>query len=58
MSALRHISRREFLKRTGQASGGLVFALSFTAACSPSGQRAGSRHPSAKPTLPWRRMST
>ena len=37
MSELRHISRREFLKRTGQASGGLVMALSFTAACSPAG---------------------
>ena len=35
MSALRHISRREFLKRTGQAGGGLVLALSFTTACGP-----------------------
>lgn len=35
MSELRHISRREFLKRTGQAGGGLVFALSFATACSP-----------------------
>ncbi|NNF41087.1 MAG: xanthine dehydrogenase family protein molybdopterin-binding subunit, partial [Woeseiaceae bacterium] len=41
MSALRHISRREFLKRTGQASGGLVFALSFTAACTPKSQAPG-----------------
>jgi len=32
MSELRRISRREFLKRTGQA-GGLVFALTFTASC-------------------------
>lgn len=35
MSELRHISRREFLKRTGQAGGGLVLALSFTAGCGP-----------------------
>ncbi len=35
MSELRHISRREFLKRTGQVGGGLVLALSFTTACSP-----------------------
>ena len=32
MSELRKISRREFLQRTGQA-GGLVFALTFAAAC-------------------------
>jgi isoquinoline 1-oxidoreductase beta subunit len=37
MSELRHISRREFLKRTGQAGGGLVLALSFTTACGPGG---------------------
>ena len=35
MSELRKISRREFMKRTGQASGGLVFALTFTSACTP-----------------------
>ncbi len=35
MSELRKISRREFMKRTGQAGGGLVFALTFTAACQP-----------------------
>jgi isoquinoline 1-oxidoreductase beta subunit len=33
MSELRHINRREFLKRTGQAGGGLILALSFTASC-------------------------
>ena len=33
MSELRKISRRDFLKRTGQAGGGLVFALSFASAC-------------------------
>jgi isoquinoline 1-oxidoreductase beta subunit len=37
MSNLQHISRREFLKRTGQAGGGLVLALSFTTACGPAG---------------------
>jgi len=36
MSEIRKISRREFMKRTGQASGGLVFALTFTTACSKS----------------------
>lgn len=36
MSALQIINRREFLKRTGQASGGLVFALSFSG-CGRSG---------------------
>ncbi len=33
MSELKRISRREFLKRTGQA-GGLVFAVTFSASCS------------------------
>jgi isoquinoline 1-oxidoreductase beta subunit len=37
MSELRKINRREFLKRTGQVSGGLIFALSFTASCSRQG---------------------
>jgi isoquinoline 1-oxidoreductase beta subunit len=35
MSELRKISRREFMKRTGRASGGLVFALTFASACTP-----------------------
>ncbi|MBT8106766.1 MAG: molybdopterin-dependent oxidoreductase [Gammaproteobacteria bacterium] len=35
MSELRKISRREFMKRTGHASGGLVFALTFASACTP-----------------------
>ena len=35
MSDLRKISRREFMKRTGQAGGGLVFALTFASACQP-----------------------
>ncbi len=34
MSELRKISRREFLQRTGQAGGGLVFALTLGTACS------------------------
>jgi isoquinoline 1-oxidoreductase beta subunit len=35
MSELRKISRREFMQRTGQAGGGLVFALTFASACTP-----------------------
>ena len=35
MSELRKVSRREFMKRTGQAGGGLVFALTFASACQP-----------------------
>ena len=35
MSNVRKISRREFMKRTGQAGGGLVFALTFASACQP-----------------------
>ena len=35
MSELRKISRREFMKRTGHAGGGLVFALTFASACQP-----------------------
>jgi isoquinoline 1-oxidoreductase beta subunit len=38
MSELRKISRREFMKRTGQAGGGLVFALTFASACQPQDQ--------------------
>jgi isoquinoline 1-oxidoreductase beta subunit len=37
MSGIQHISRREFLKRTGQAGGGLVFALTLTTGCSRPG---------------------
>ena len=35
MSELRKISRREFMRRTGQAGGGLVFALTFASGCTP-----------------------
>jgi len=35
MNELRKISRREFMKRTGAAGGGLVFALTFASACQP-----------------------
>ena len=35
MSELRKISRREFMQRTGQAGGGLVFALTFASGCTP-----------------------
>jgi isoquinoline 1-oxidoreductase beta subunit len=35
MKKLECISRREFLRRTGQVSGGLVFALTITSACQP-----------------------
>lgn len=33
MSAITQISRREFIKKTGQATGGLVLAVSFAAGC-------------------------
>ena len=41
MSELRKISRREFLKRTGQAGGGLVFAMTFAAGCESDQPAAG-----------------
>ncbi|MDH3616607.1 MAG: molybdopterin-dependent oxidoreductase [Gammaproteobacteria bacterium] len=47
MSELRKISRREFMKRTGQAGGGLVFALTFASACQPDEVAVG---PAAKAT--------
>jgi len=37
MRNIEHINRREFLKRTGQAGGGLVLALTMTTACQPKG---------------------
>jgi len=47
MSELRKISRREFLKKTGQMGGGLVFALTFSSACQtdpiPSGLAANAK---------------
>lgn len=36
MSQIQRITRREFLKRTGQVSGGMVLALSVATACGPS----------------------
>ncbi len=47
MSELRKISRREFMNRTGQAGGGLVFALTFATACQPGEMAVG---PAAKAT--------
>jgi len=47
MSELRKISRREFMQRTGQAGGGLVFALTFASACQPDEGAVG---PAAKAT--------
>ena len=38
MSSIDRISRREFLKRTGQAGGGIVLALSVTSACQPAAE--------------------
>jgi isoquinoline 1-oxidoreductase beta subunit len=38
MSSIDRISRREFLKRTGQASGGIVLALSVTTASQPAAE--------------------
>ena len=40
MSNIQHISRREFLKRTGQAGGGLVLALTMTTGCGRPGTEA------------------
>ena len=40
MRPIEHISRREFLQRTGKAGGGLVLALTLTSACQPSGETA------------------
>ena len=37
MNDLQRISRREFLQRTGQAGGGLIFALTLTTACGRAG---------------------
>ncbi|HNP62738.1 MAG TPA: molybdopterin-dependent oxidoreductase [Woeseiaceae bacterium] len=45
MSSVKKISRREFMKRTGQAGGGLVFALTFASACQPEEKAIG---PAAK----------
>lgn len=36
MSHIERISRREFLKQTGQVGGGLVFAVTMVSACGPS----------------------
>jgi isoquinoline 1-oxidoreductase beta subunit len=47
MNEIRKISRREFMKRTGQAGGGLVFAVTFASACTPREQAVG---PAAKAT--------
>jgi isoquinoline 1-oxidoreductase beta subunit len=47
MSELRKISRREFMQRTGQVGGGLVFALTFASACQPEEAAVG---PAAKAT--------
>ena len=41
MSELRHLSRRDFLKRTGQTTGGLVLALSFSGCGRPTDKMAG-----------------
>ena len=45
MNGVKKINRREFLKRTGQAGGGLVFALTFGSACQPDSEAVG---PAAK----------
>ena len=47
MSDFERISRREFLQRTGMVGGGLVFALTLTSACQPSGSGGGSSEASA-----------
>ena len=52
MSELRKISRREFMRRTGQAGGGLVFALTFASACTPGEQAAAPAGNSAASVAP------
>ena len=47
MKNVKKISRREFMKRTGQAGGGLVFALTFGTACQSEQKAVG---PAAKAT--------
>ncbi len=52
MSGVRKISRRQFLKQTGQAGGGLVFALTFATACQPEEQAVGPAAKSATSVSP------
>ncbi|MEJ2298331.1 MAG: molybdopterin-dependent oxidoreductase [Woeseiaceae bacterium] len=52
MSELRKISRREFMRRTGQAGGGLVFALTFASACTPAEQAAAPAEKQAASVAP------
>ncbi|MEE4162837.1 MAG: molybdopterin cofactor-binding domain-containing protein [Woeseiaceae bacterium] len=51
MNDLRHLSRREFLKRTGQTTGGLVLALSF-GACSRTPEPAADTSSAAENFMP------
>ena len=41
MNTIEHLSRREFLQRTGQVGGGLVLALTLTSACQPDADNSG-----------------
>ncbi|MDH3433994.1 MAG: molybdopterin-dependent oxidoreductase, partial [Gammaproteobacteria bacterium] len=41
MKNIEHLSRREFLQRTGQVGGGLVLALTLTSACQPDADDSG-----------------
>jgi isoquinoline 1-oxidoreductase beta subunit len=51
MSDIQHISRREFLKRTGQAGGGLVLALTMTTGCERPGTEAPAGPESVAPNV-------
>ena len=51
MRNIEHINRREFLKRTGQAGGGLVLALTMTTACQPKGPDVGKGAQSVAPNV-------
>ncbi len=51
MNVIEHISRREFLKRTGQAGGGLVLALNIATGCQPANRNESAGADSVVPNV-------